>query len=1153
MISPLQSFVSAAETPNGGSLTFFFVNNLSGDLSFRYSNPGASEATVTVRSLSAQTAFYTQTHSLSDGELTLYDIPLSGEGAFRLEILSGVSTLSRDFTYLGSDYVTDFPEVTSDAVLAELSSLSSASHPYLFGSKTQFEALAQRIQSGTDSYLSDSYSEIKEYALKIRDGNVKEFDTSGSSSYISRGFVSWKNVMFSSFVYLMEKDTDPEAAAEFAQRAYDEAAYLCAKDTWGTNQYIDNNQLAFAVALCYDWLHGWLDDAQKSTLAAGLKENHLNTVSDLLQNPGKEEYQTTFYLWYTGSGNHTVLDNSSTVVQALAIADLDPAYSAAIIAPAINNLQKPLSRLDPDSMWGEGAGYWTFVGPFVARMINALDTSIGTSFGYSELPVIKNLGYFPIYQQSTQGSFVFCDAGDSLVTSPERFYLGMLADDKGMQSYSLANSPADPLLCLWYDPAADYGDSNSFQTDMLYRSGDTVSMRSDWDSSTELFAAMSVNKHDSENTPGLYQNSGTFVIDALGEQWIKNPGRDDYDLPNYAVPHKADTDPRWKYYFSRAEANSCIVINPDSTGGQNLLFGDTISGFDASADESYAYASLNNAYAGKVSSYVRGIKMYDSRRRVLVKDEITLAEPSEVYSFLSVYQSDITLLPDGSGALLAKGDKKMLVKIKASSEFELSVTDAVQLDQSLRYTSDTISERDWTVDFQRLTIHFDNAEALDISMIFTPFYGDEVPEVAFDTASISDWEVSHRSTALPKLSQLCIDGEPVADFDANVNRYNLTSHSFSPVVTASSDDGTVAIRRDGSAYSITVTSDKGVSNTYYITVRTLGSVESDTHVGGGYDVYKNNYGADELVQLKINSWSSKLAYYKIDLGDIPEGKRVKNVSLELRAYRESSSETTEPLGFYLTDYASWQEDSITCATAPVSLGYKDSVSTDPWFPIKSYDAVNDSYTDIAPDATVAHSFEHTVPFNYIGKEPDFRKETVDITDVYNASGKNTKLSFAIAVSKRNGANSVIYIASKEHSNTEFRPRALIELEDELSVKSPKLISAAAYSDNLTYSAAARVGKIGEGDSLRALSYVFNGTDHALSGTLCSAQYDASGCLVSVTLAPFANLPSGESANPVSDQFAVHPDTSQIKSFVWDSYNTPLTKADVAFSASALLQ
>lgn len=1152
MISPLQKFVSA-EAPNVGSLTFFFVNNLSGDLSFKYSNPEALEASVTVCCLSSQTTFYTQTHSLSNGVLTLQDIPLSGEGTFRLEIRACGSALSRDFAYIGSDYVTDFPEVGYDAVLAKLSSLDSDSHPYLFGTETQFDALAQKIQSSTDSYLSKSYSEIKEYALKICDESVKEFDTSGSYSYISRGFESWKNVMFSSFVYLMEKDIDSNLAAKFAQRAYSEAEYLCSKDTWGTLQYIDNNQLAFAVALCYDWLYNWLDDTQKSTLVTGLKEKHLNTVSDLLNNPEKKEYQSTFYLWYTASGNHTVLDNSSTVVQALSIADLDPAYSAKIIAPAINNLQKPLARLAPDSMWGEGAGYWTFVGPFVARMIYALDTSIGTSFGYSELPVIKNLGYFPIYQQSTQGSFVFCDAGDSFVTSPERFYLGMLADDIGMQSYSLANSPADPLLCMWYDPGADYTDSNSFQSDMLYRNGDTVTMRSGWNSNTELFAAMSVNKHDAESTSGLYQNSGTFVIDALGEQWIKNPGRDSYKLPNYAVPHKADTDPRWKYYFSRAEANSCIVINPDSTGGQNLLFGDTISGFDASSDEAYAYASMANAYAGKVSSYVRGIKMYDSRRRVLVKDELTLAEPSEVYSFLSVYQSDITLLPDGSGAILAKGNKKMLVKIKASSKFELSVTDAVQLDPSLRYTSDTISERDWTLDFQRLTIHFDNAKALDISMIFTPFYGDEVPEVTFDTASINDWEVSHKSTVLPKLSQLCIDGEPVENFDSNVNCHNLTSRSFSPVVTAFSDDGTVAIRKDGSGYSITVTSGEGAYNTYYITIRTLGSVEADTHVGGGYSDYKKNNGTDELVLLKINGWSSKLAYYKIALGNIPKGKHVKNVCLELCAYRESSSETTEPLGIYLTNYDSWQENSITCANAPVSLGYKHSVSTDPWFPIKSYDAVNDSYTDINPDLTVAHNFEHTVPFYYIGNESDFRKETVDITDVYNASGKSTNLSFTVAVSKRNAANSVVYIASKEHSNTNFRPRVLIELEDEISVKTPKLISAASYQDNLTYSSAARVGKIGEGDSLRALSYVFNGTDHALSGTLYSAQYDAKGCLLSVTSAPFTNLPSGETANPVSDQFDVHPDTSQIKTFVWDSYNTPFTKADVAFPASALPQ
>jgi len=1128
----------ADSSSDGGVLRFFFVDNLSAELSFEYECTNSSGADVRLTNLTDNNIFYNETHFPTNGIVAIYDISLEGEGSFLLEICCGDSAFSREFSCLGMDYETDFPAVSEDGVLSEISTLTSASHPYLFGTHAEFDALSQTIHSGSDSYLTGSYRDIKETAAKYLGSAPKNINP--AASYISRGFEGWKIVMYCSFVYLMEKDTDSAEAAKYAQRAYEEAEYFCSLGTWGTIQYIDNNQLAFAVALCYDWLYNWLDDTQKQTLVSGLKAKHLDTVYDLLENPDKDEYQDTFYRWYFGIANHTVLDNTATVIEALSIADLYPEFSASIISNALGNLPNALGHIAPDSIWFEGAGYWDFTGPFLARMISALDSAVGTSFGYSELPVVKNFGYFPLYQQSAQGSFVYCDAGDTFVTNPELFYFGMLNDDLAMQSYSITIASANPLLCLWYNPEQSYTDSVAFQRDMLYRNGDVVTMRSDWDDNA-LFAGMNVNKHDAESRAGFYQNSGTFVIDALGEHWIKSPGRDNYSLPQYAVPHNSPDNQRWKYYFSRAEANSCIVINPDKYGGQNLAFGDSISGFDASSAESFAYANLAGAYRDYVTSYNRGIKMFDNRRRVLVKDELELKEASEVYSFVSVYQSDISLLPDNSGAILSKGDKKMLVKIDANADFELSVTDAVQMDSSLRYNGDDThpAERDWTIDYKRLTLRFDNVQSLDVSIIFVPFYGSEVPRVSFDGIDISEWETTYNSTTLPQLSEIRVDGEPVPDFDASVKFHNLTASTFSPKITAYSDEGEVTIRQDTNGYAVSVTSDNGLSNTYYITFNTLGTIEADTYIAGGTPGYKTNYGSSEFVKLKHMGFSSQLAYYKVNLGDIPDGKKIKNISLEFSACRQSDAEFEEPLGLYVVDYDSWNESGLICNKAPVSLKYVGSSSTTPWFPLKRYNADDGTYSDTTPDITVSHSFAHTLPYSYAMDSYDMKKERIDITELYNMGGTDGKLAFCMAVSKRQKSNCDVYIASKEHSDANLRPRILIELEDSVNIPSPKLIDNSHYESGYSYYEAPRLDTVKGENFVRAIASVTGDSDKFEGGTLYVAQYNADNKLILVSIKPLDDINN----DTVSDAITISPDTVQIKTFVWDTHNAPYVLAD----------
>ena len=81
---------------------------------------------------------------------------------------------------------------------------------------------------------------------------------------------------------------------------------------------------------------------------------------------------------------------------------------------------------------------------------------------------------------------------------------------------------------------------------------------------------------------------GTLAFDALGERWITNHGRE-----TYYKGYNGGTDERWTWYRTRAEAASCVVINPSEYRGQE--FGDGSFGideFESTAGSAYAIADI---------------------------------------------------------------------------------------------------------------------------------------------------------------------------------------------------------------------------------------------------------------------------------------------------------------------------------------------------------------------------------------------------------------------------------------------------------------------------------------------------------------------------------------------------------------------------------
>lgn len=661
--------------------------------------------------------------------------------------------------------------ITQQALETHLAKTVNGGHPYLMGRKSDFDAV-RTFALGADALISEQYALIKKTAGAYLKTAVKEIPNP-SVSYISTGFNSaWRIVPYCAFVYLMEGD---EA---YAQRAWQEAEYYADMASWGNYQYIDNTQAATAVALCYDWLYDWLGSTQRTKLESALKSKHLDNV--------KNDYATGntsgMAMHLRGKHNHAVMNSATIFMQALAIADGDDiSYSAEIMKNALEIINEPLSEMNPDSGWREGAGYWNYVGPMIARMMLSMKSAFGSCLGYENVEYVVNTSYFPLFASSSQGALVINDMNRiGRDTSFDKYILASLSGDASMMNYSLANDElSHPFFCLAY-VQADNSDTKaqfSASLDKNFSESGIATMRSSWQSDHELFAAMAVQP---ANMSHGHQNSGTIGFDALGERWITNTGGDNYSLPGYFThPDK------WNYYVTRAEANSCVVINPSASGGQNVDSDDSIDVFRSGRSGAYAVADLTETYAGQVSSYKRGISLVDNRRRFVLQDEIVMTSPSQMYSFINIYKADIKIANDKKSAIISKGDKKLYMSIACDNAYELSVMDSVPL-----ATSPNPSGQSSFDDIQKIVIKLNGVSKVNLRVSFTPYLLDkELANMKADVfVPIKDWVIND-SYDSAQAESIYIDGESFNAFSQDNRIYEVYDIASSASVEVGVKEG----------------------------------------------------------------------------------------------------------------------------------------------------------------------------------------------------------------------------------------------------------------------------------------------------------------------------------------------------------------------------
>ncbi|MFZ2640381.1 MAG: heparinase II/III family protein [Verrucomicrobiia bacterium] len=437
----------------------------------------------------------------------------------------------------------------------------------------------------------------------------------------------------------------------FAERARKEMLAAAAFQDWNPRHFLDVAEMTCALAIGYDWLFDFLSAADRTTIRTAIIEKGLKQSFSIR---GKQHW------WAKCEHNWNQVCNGGMTVGALAIADEEPALAGQIIANGRASIVLAMKTFAPDGGWPEGPGYWSYATSYNVFYLAALETALGTDFGFKKMAGFAETGSFRIHFTSPIGStFNYADAGEKTGTAPQMFWMARAMNQPIYAGHEqgMADNHPNIFHLLWLDNRGRVPQDDDLPRATVYRGVDVAFLRSAWGDPNAIFVGFKGGDNKANHS---HLDLGSFVLDALGVRWALDLGGDDYNLPGYFGRN------RWTYYRLRTESHNTLTLDGENQDPHSAA---PIVAFGSTPQRSFAVADMTAAYKPKATRAYRGIALLD-RKRVLVQDELETSQPVEVvWNFLTKAKIET----DAGCATLTQGRAKLEVRIlsPAGARFEV--------------------------------------------------------------------------------------------------------------------------------------------------------------------------------------------------------------------------------------------------------------------------------------------------------------------------------------------------------------------------------------------------------------------------------------------------------------------------------------------------
>ena len=673
---------------------------------------------------------------------------------------------------------------TGEQVYEDLMEHSGGVHPYIMLNQADFDRLNyyKRMDSALASYIVRLNSNYGVGSAEYNDDpNVYVLSDGYRLLYVSRDVLS--KVQNMSLLYKLYEFDNPEEASSLAERIWDELEAVCNFPDWHPVHYLDTAEMAYGVAIGYDWLYDYWKkyDEENGTDRLGIMERamyeySLKTTSSL---PGG----TYSYGLGRDSSNWNGVCNGGTMAAALALVT-NPTYkedAITVIGASIIGVESGMSAYAPDGGYKEGPGYWSYGTTYLHVFMSSLDSACGTNYGLYNTPGFARSAYFTTSLGTMKTSWGFHDSASNAAETTILAWFAQKSSDGNLNAIrrrAIDNGlvVANLYDIIWFSPHI-ISDTITLELDAYYSLDTVITFRDSWDEGNSIFAGL----HGGDNSVSHGDlDIGNFIISVNGVHMIGELGRDNYNIAGYFGNY------RWSYYRKRAEGQNTLVMLPhgESWAGKtgipkadpvtnNVGSGDdpvpdqeksAVSKclrYETSSNSALAVVDMAPAFRQYVSEdkgAIRGLWFKDNRSTIIIQDEGAYSNPMDIWWFAHT-EGNITVSEDGRTAIIEKNGIYLYAELVTNIEgAKFYASEAVSLDPDYEgdinksainpqtgkhyHTEDYEKSREGIT---KLCIKAENVTEYKVAVVFKVIPGIyNTPEIGatYTWTDIKDWKLS---------------------------------------------------------------------------------------------------------------------------------------------------------------------------------------------------------------------------------------------------------------------------------------------------------------------------------------------------------------------------------------------------------------------------
>jgi len=436
------------------------------------------------------------------------------------------------------------------------------------------------------------------------------------------------------------------------------------------------------LALGYDWLYHDLTPEFRKEVEDFLLKNSFPTL-----------YQDGTLRSFPDSNWRQVILGAHAIA-ALAIADQHPERAAQVLSDTVPQVAGVVSHYRPDGICPEGVHYWDFGMEFTAALYDSLDTSLGTTFGLNEWPVLDaTVRWRTAANSAVDGNFPYADGSrfnlsvlfmsywarqtklDWLVQREDLFHLieddfHRHADSKAWMALPLIWLPGDAIdgtppedLLTFIGVAETEGASRSEWQDPPYAGPKVPGIvnliyRSAWKNPDALWLGAVGGR---ANVSHGHMHGGSIVLDAGGTRWVDEVKTHHYDafrdkgIRLWSFGTRDNRPGRESVYAWGNKGHNTLMIDDDyhDPDGAALLVGKPNS-FPVSID-------LTAVLGPKVKTAIRSYRILPDDLGIELSDSWTAAEHG--FTMKSRFHTEANVTTDGQTVTLERNGRKMRIEV----------------------------------------------------------------------------------------------------------------------------------------------------------------------------------------------------------------------------------------------------------------------------------------------------------------------------------------------------------------------------------------------------------------------------------------------------------------------------------------------------------